>query len=103
VRSERTGSFILCWPFKCIVIQVRYGTLSVSVQSFFHEQLLLPWKSAIEISVLFLSQQHSADTRQIWRLSAPSKSYSRYQSIIIVITIMLIIIYVIRTNVKFDI
>jgi hypothetical protein len=98
-RSERTGSFIVCSPFKCAV---RYkcimGLLSVSLQSFYHEQLLLSWKSGIEISVLFLSLHHSADTRQIWRLSAPPKSCSRYQSIIIVLTIMLIIIYVTRTN-----
>jgi hypothetical protein len=90
--------FVVCWLLKCIAIKVCYATSSVSVLTFVREQLLLPRKSGIEILVLPLSLQHSADTRQIWRLSAPPKSCSRYQSIIIVITTMLIIIYAVRTN-----
>jgi len=84
-----------------LAVEMHSGTsasLSVFFQSFFHEHLFLPWKSRIEISALSLSLQHSADTRQIWRLSAPPKSCNRRHSIIIVITMMLIIIYVIRTN-----
>jgi hypothetical protein len=38
------------------------ASLSISVQTFFHEQLLLlPWKSRIEISILSLSLQHCAE------------------------------------------
>ena len=40
------------------VIQVHYETLSVSVESFFQEQLRFPCHSGIEIPVIFLSLNH---------------------------------------------
>jgi len=59
--SEKQANrlFAVCSSFKCVVIPVHCGTLSVFVQSFYHEQLLLPWKSGIEISVLFFSYHFS--------------------------------------------
>jgi hypothetical protein len=99
VRSERTGSFIVCFAVQMrSAIQVLYVTF-VSFCSKF-----LPWTAASSLEVWywnfspFLIACHSAGTQQIWRLSARPKSCSRYQSIITVITIILIIIYVTRTN-----
>ena len=98
MSEKRANRIVYCMHVDEMHCDTTNPSLSVSIQTVFLEQLLLPWKSRIEISVLSISPQPSADTRQIWRLSAPPKSCSLCQSIIIVITMILIIIYVIRTK-----